>query len=363
MKKRVAKKIVLIGVYPPPYGGVSVHVKRLYEILLEDGNNVTVLCNPSKKRINDNVDIVSVKPKLTWKNILRYHWKIIRKADVVYSHFSWSCSPIVLLASIFGKNTIITFHNQMFDFTTIRKLPLTQRYCTKIMIKLCNTKYVAVSDTIKDILITLKVDTKKIYTIPAYIPIRANEGNKSDEEVRKLIEQYVLLKDHILVVYGWRVSFIETLKEDKDLYGFNRAIKVYKKLKNRNTNIYGMIIIIPEIDGKGISYMKKLINGENILTIYKPIIEMSIVWRNCDLYLRPTLTDGDSVAVREALSANCLVVASDSTKRPAGTIEYRCGDLNSCANSIEKALDSKRCDGSDTQSNNQYRKVYGKLIE
>ena len=39
-------KAILLGVYPPPIGGVSIHVQRYAEFLLDKGHSVEVLDYP-----------------------------------------------------------------------------------------------------------------------------------------------------------------------------------------------------------------------------------------------------------------------------------------------------------------------------
>lgn len=48
--------------------------------------------------------------------------------------------------------------------------------------------------------------------------------------------------------------------------------------------------------------------------------------RTCDVYLRPTTEDGDSVTIREALKLGIPVVATDVVARPDGVHLFRWGD-------------------------------------
>lgn len=45
-------KVVFIGPYPPPYGGVSVHIKRM-KAYLEKKDVDVIIYNESKKKIED----------------------------------------------------------------------------------------------------------------------------------------------------------------------------------------------------------------------------------------------------------------------------------------------------------------------
>jgi glycosyltransferase involved in cell wall biosynthesis len=62
----------------------------------------------------------------------------------------------------------------------------------------------------------------------------------------------------------------------------------------------------------------------------------------CDVFLRPTLEDGDSISVREALSLGVPVVASRVGTRPVGVILFHPGDVEDMLAKVELALAVKR---------------------
>jgi glycogen(starch) synthase len=68
----------------------------------------------------------------------------------------------------------------------------------------------------------------------------------------------------------------------------------------------------------------------------------------CDVFLRPTLEDGDSISVREALSLGVPVVASRVGTRPAGAILFEPGNVEEMLAKIELALAARRGDQSQT---------------
>jgi glycosyltransferase involved in cell wall biosynthesis len=61
-----------------------------------------------------------------------------------------------------------------------------------------------------------------------------------------------------------------------------------------------------------------------------------------DVFVRPTLADGDSTSVREALSLGVPVVASDIGTRPAGAILFPPGDVGEMLSKVELAMAMKR---------------------
>ncbi len=52
---------------------------------------------------------------------------------------------------------------------------------------------------------------------------------------------------------------------------------------------------------------------------------LAIIARS-DLFVRPTLSDGDAISVREAIAMDTPVVASDVVARPEGTLCFKTGD-------------------------------------
>ena len=71
------------------------------------------------------------------------------------------------------------------------------------------------------------------------------------------------------------------------------------------------------------------------------VVRQGELWpltQQCDLFLRPTSSDGDAVSVREALSLGVPVVASDCVPRPPGAVTYRTGDVADLFNKVEEVL-------------------------
>jgi glycogen(starch) synthase len=57
-----------------------------------------------------------------------------------------------------------------------------------------------------------------------------------------------------------------------------------------------------------------------------------------DVFLRPTLEDGDSISVREAISLGVPVVASRTGARPAGAILFEPGNMEDMLSKLDLAL-------------------------
>lgn len=59
----------------------------------------------------------------------------------------------------------------------------------------------------------------------------------------------------------------------------------------------------------------------------------------CDLFVRPTRADGDSLSVREAMALGTRVVASDAAARPSGVRVVPVGDARALAGAMRASLE------------------------
>ncbi len=122
-----------------------------------------------------------------------------------------------------------------------------------------------------------------------------------------------------MVVYGYRRDFLS----GRDLYGFDFSIEVLVEVLRSIPNA-GLIILCPDAQRDSDSWQQ--LAGEaatmgvssNVLFFLEPVAAPLSLWRRCRVMLRPSLTDGDSIAVREMLSLGRPVIASDVVPRPAG---------------------------------------------
>ena len=78
--------------------------------------------------------------------------------------------------------------------------------------------------------------------------------------------------------------------------------------------------------------------NNRIIYIDRPVADMRGLFEAVDVYVRPTITDGSSVAVLEALLCGTPVVASDAVPRPDGVTTYRTHDLEDFLEMLRVAL-------------------------
>jgi len=324
----VVNAIVIIGFIPPPYGGVSVHILRLISKLLQSGKKCTLITSVKPSTI---VCGVQVKYSKCWVNRYMYALLNRRRNNIYHFHTMWNDILLMLVLCLLKAKIVSTMHDNMLyaKFTMLKQW---KKWLVKIAIRYGNVHYIAVSEGVKNTLVDMGVESNKVCVIPAYIKSISIADNKDS------ILHNVTMCKHSILVYGWKIAINA---EGLDVYGFDVAAKVMGKVCTTRDDI-GMVFLVPnclETDRYIASRLEKLGVMHKCIVIKEPIQDMDMLYAKIQLYLRPTITDGDSVMLRECLEYGIPVIASNLVKRPEGTIAVEhCVD--SYVNAILSALDS-----------------------
>ncbi len=313
---------------PPPYGGVSVYVKRLIDQLRLDGYKVggfyvESCCDQliTSSPFYDKWCWIQtyLLPFKIWKYL-----KFARPYRIIHSHFSLEgMGYLWLIKVLLGKKVIVTIHNSMVT-TNYPKTNVVNRFFLNMMLRSSDVLWITVSEQGKRQLMSLPVKPRtKVHVIPAYVPVAGDLYVPLD----KKMQSYIDCHDRNIAFYGH--SFMET--DGVDIYGFKAIVKAYSVIIKRSHDSVGLVLCLSDsnnvqkIDDLH-QYAKSLGVDDGIFWQIGAIDNIRTLWRNVDVYVRPTSTDGDSVAVREALDEGTFVIASDVCERPNGVMTYKYGD-------------------------------------
>jgi hypothetical protein len=237
-----------------------------------------------------------------------------------------------------GHAVVMTIHDQMVQEAWKRAGALTRCAVRGLF---CHPRvwWVAVSENVKERLIGLGAEGARIQVIPAYLPPPEADANAS---LPGYITEFMRLHTPMLSAYGWRL-WLDS--QGNDIYGFDLCIELMRLLKPKFPQV-GLVFCMPQI-GLADYYaeLRRRIAeyglDDNILFITEPLDEAYPIWQASDVYLRPTTTDGDAVAVREAMSLGVPVVASDAGPRPNGAVVFPSRNLPAFLSSVEEVVSHK----------------------
>ncbi len=291
---------------PPLVGGVAISSGRLYDNLKEEGWNV---------------EYYNIKPAGKWWQskpgiVLRFSlipfWILFRKRyDIIHCHVPGTIRKLYLSLMkswcFKGADLIYTLHGDVTN--------LLNKWALYAMSKADRIICVQPGDS-KKLPGSLR---EKSVDIPAFIiPKTITESN-----IPEVILRFVKKNDAPLILfYGGVVLNAQY----HDLYGVEDMVNLYFYLKESGVDVRLLMLVNYSKRGENICFMEQIrrrIQGEaRVMMVENARIPMLPLFRYADVYVRPSKTDGDSLAVREALSLGCPVVASGSAVRPQGTFVY-----------------------------------------
>lgn len=309
--------ITIVGPYPPPIGGISMHIKRLKKELEDLGITCTVYDLGANRKKEDRVEPISFR---SWIVSL-----ITTRSSDSIVHFhggSWIHRAIIALFYKFRKTRLIyTFHSLRIEDDDIGLL---LRFCIKL-VKFFGDYFIVVSPEIFNRLVGFGFSTKNMKIIPAYIAPKYNQ--KEFDMIPDYIWQFINSHSPIITANAYKISYFQ----GRDLYGIDMCIDLCDGLKKEFSNI-GFVFCLPNIGDE--EYFKKLeeriekIGLRNNFLFVSEQIEYYPIISKANLFVRPTNTDGDAISIREAISLNTPVVCSDVIPRPRGVVLFRNRDTN-----------------------------------
>ena len=298
--------VAIVGVIPPPFGGVSVHVLREIELLRTEGFKVD-LYEQRGKSDPDNSVYPLPKSRLGF-------FKFLTRVDCDLLHFHFSnhmasaLTGLVLLLRPTQKY-ICTIHGESLVKAWVgggwwyRKL-LKNYLCRADAIISVNP------DVAKFIQETIGVSDTIVAVIPAFLPPSREE--LADENIPLAVAEFIDGRT-VIGTHGWFGFF----QDGVHVYGFDMIAKLVALTKQKGLDVVFYTVISGSYDAE---------HREQIFRLQEPlkdrwlIIEESFacasLFGKSDVFIRPTYTDGDSVSIRECLSLGVPVIASDAVKRP-----------------------------------------------
>ena len=126
-------------------------------------------------------------------------------------------------------------------------------------------------------------------------------------------------------------------------YGFDLLVAALARLKCLYPSLGCLVMGSGEQQAEAGKRVREAGLQENILLLGDVNHDACMALMSaCDVFVRPTLKDGDSISVREALSLGVPVVASRAGTRPPGAILFHPGDVTGMVAKVELALAVKR---------------------
>lgn len=298
----MAGDVLIVGPMPPPIGGVSIHIERLSREL-ERRRIAYDILDESRIAKAGVANLRGISP-------FAYLAKM-RRARLVHIHSSNGLVRLAhtLAARALGAKVLHTVHSLMGTRASLAALRLAVRL---------GHVTIGVSPVVAGAL------GRGSLTVPAFIAPDAG-----DETIEPAIAQWIDEQKRagrtIIAVNAFRAERYEGV----DLYGLDLMIEAFADGRLRE-RFAAIVCIATTQDFE--DYQEVLDRKVAALQLdgrFKMIVgptKFAGVLRRCDVFVRPTYSDGDAISIREALWYGLPVIASDAAPRPEGTTLFRSRD-------------------------------------
>lgn len=316
-------RILLIGPYPPPHGGVSVHVMLASRALAQVGVVCRVLnINP---RAAQSGKYIQPRGRLGLVRALLRH---ARSGWVLHCHTnghnlkSWLLALACGLAARLGPGALLTLHSGMVP-EYLQRGQASRRLLARLACFFYG-QVICVNDEIRQALASLGVPLGRLVVLPAFLPSLA-----ARIPVPTFVENWVRLHRPLLAT-----TLFFRLE-----YGFELLLEALARLRARHRGLGCLVMGSGEQREEAQCCVRKYALQDTILLLGDVPHDLCLTLISLsDLFVRPNLKDGDALSVREALSLGVPVVASDVGSRPQGTLLFRTADSEDLEAKIEQGL-------------------------
>ena len=321
--------VLLIGPYPPPHGGISIHVVEVKEQCERAGMHCRVL-NLNRNAVK-SPQYISFHSNLDFLAILLRH---ARRGWIFHLHANghnrknWLVTLAVGLVGQLASSSILTVHSGTSHIYLSK-----DRFWNRMLARISCSFYdriVAVNEQIRCVLVDLGVSPDRLEVVPAYFStLSAPSLNTLPADVAELVEE--------------PGPVLSTALFFRPEYGFQLLLGALGRLRERYPQMRCLFMGSGELQAEAEQRIGQLgLNDAVKLLGDLPHEQCLAVMSASDLFVRANLHDGDSISVREALSLGVPTVASDVGHRPKGTVLFRAGDADDLVLKLDATLAEPR---------------------
>jgi glycosyltransferase involved in cell wall biosynthesis len=331
-------RVVQLGPYPPPHGGVQTNLVAIREYLRRHGHTCDVI-NLTRFR---REDADGVHYPAGAAALMRLLWRL--PADIVHLHFGGDLTPRLLGLALFctllpGRKTVLTFHSGGYPGSPAGRTASPATLRGFVLRRLDGL--IGVNPEIAALFARFGARRERIRTI---LPFAVEPPDRS-LPLPGLLAAFLSAHSPALLTVGLLEPEYDLAMQIEAMAGilarYPRAGLLMVGAGSLEESLRARIASTPYRD-------HVLLYGDmpHAVTLRATL--------ECDLLLRTTLYDGDSVSVREALYIGTPVVATDNGMRPEGVHLIPPSDAGRLRDAVFELLSgerTRRAPGGDGQEN------------
>lgn len=323
-------RIGLVGPLPPLRGGMSLYMQRLADRLADRGARVVAMSTTDGTEADPRVQVVKVPPgRIRAAVCSQIAWN--EGLDLLHVHsfgaFWKEMLPFAAVQQATGLPVVVSQHSLIQELHTFsardqRMLALTCGALARVATS---------GPTVRDKLLQLGVAPHKLtavvpFLVPQTHDLSVQTWPADIDAVRKRSGPLVVAGTGRLVASGGR-----------DLYGLDQFVAAARKVLTHRPDAGFVYLIGADGAPDLLKASRQFVVDHQLqhaVCIHVGDLPGPLMWQAGDVFVRPTIDDGDAVSVREAMLLGVPTVASDAVGRPPGCWTYRSGDTSDLARTL-----------------------------
>jgi glycosyltransferase involved in cell wall biosynthesis len=293
----------MIGPFPPPLGGVSVFVKRYKQKMEAAGHDVEVLDPCPLSKLRYCISLFSIPRK-------KYDLISINVASIYVL-------MIVFLIGLIDRTQVID-HNwrqlERWNFLKVRLFSHIVSRCGELILVGPHLKAYYRGHGVH-----LPLDRVQVQN--AFIPPSLADEAEILKTYSTEVHEFVKSRSPLLIANASSITFYKGV----DIYGLDMCVELVAALRRSDPNV-GLLFALADIsDREYYEEINRRIDELGIREHFHFMTGQRELWplfKQADLMVRPTCTDGYCTSVAEARVFGCAVVASDVCRRAKGTTTF-----------------------------------------
>lgn len=322
----MSKKVVLLGPYPPPYGGVSIYISTLFEVLKSRGVNLWTYGDEEAR--GTSVFYMRDKRRELVPLVLR-EGRGARVADCTHFivEYPGALVPVwVILKRLLGFEWIKIIQDGSLPSRHKKFGPL--RLALFRLAAGAVTEFVVLSEELERWLIEEVGVRQKVSLIKNLFPIAYSDAQTAlPAETEAALAAYLRR--------GKKVCSIGVFIPD---YGFAHVAEAVERLRRETGEDVGLVLL----DGDFASdeeYRSEVLRGRDWINVLKNVAHPHVfqILRRSDAFVRGVVFEGYGLSRVEAIWCGLPVVATRAGET-RGMLLYDFGDVEELAAQLRRAL-------------------------
>ncbi len=316
-------KIVLVGAYPPPFGGVQVHIMKLKEYLESRGHDCYIINLGKNKRLNAP-NIVSPRNAFETAQLLLAH-----RNGICHLHYGGTLHLRLILLTLFvgfffKKRCAATIHSG--------GLPIRGRHTNPIKDLLIRKSFnsmeriICVNSQIARYFRGMEIEKTRVKVVS---PFAFYHDYVEDGELPTDVRKFMDGKSNVICNIG-------LLEPEYDL---EMLLRVFQKYRRENPDSGLLMIGSGSLQAKLEGMIQDLHLGDHAILCGDLEHRHTLkILASSSCYVRASKYDGDCISLREAIHLGIPAIASDTGMRPEGALLFPIGNESALLELLGKAI-------------------------